>query len=258
MADEHHRMVYRSARPGRTAVLMLAGSEGWEGTATGVLGSLSLTWGGLGNIVVPVTADGPHPAFRPVVKAFDPDWISTYTTTNHDFPQEGNGRSWIIEVGGDDAATVSGWCSPFPGKHDFHPWAGRGVPVHRPLIPATAFPQAWTPEVIDLDLSGVNPLLALMVRMRTGTLAGTQGSARHSAVAGRIREGRTRTQRAGPDRLSGGETVARRQQYPAHARTACQPRRARRSLGSARSSRWSGPVTAWHASSLSGPGPGPG
>jgi hypothetical protein len=43
--------------------------------------------------------------------------------------------------------------------------------VHRPLIPVAAFLQAPVPQVIDLDLSAVDPLLALMVTMRTGTLA---------------------------------------------------------------------------------------
>ena len=38
MTDDHYRMVYRSARPGRTAVLMLASAQNWEGTAAGVLG----------------------------------------------------------------------------------------------------------------------------------------------------------------------------------------------------------------------------
>ena len=60
---------------------------------------------------------------------------------------------------------------PFAASHGFYPWASRGRAVHRPLIPVAAFPQAWVPQVIDLDLSAVDPLLALMVRMRTGTLA---------------------------------------------------------------------------------------
>src|SRR5258706_15072160 len=117
MADEHYRMVYRSARPGRTAVLMLADAEGWEGIATGVLSCLSLTWGGQGDLVVPVTADGPHPAFRPVVNAFDPDWISTYQITSPDVPREGDDGGWFVEGPAEDAAGVAGRCSPFPGTH---------------------------------------------------------------------------------------------------------------------------------------------
>jgi hypothetical protein len=57
---QYYRMVYRSVRPGRTAVLMLAGSQDWEGIATGVLGSQSDV-GRLGGIVVPVTQTGPCP-----------------------------------------------------------------------------------------------------------------------------------------------------------------------------------------------------
>ena len=174
MADEHYRMVYRSARPGRTAVLMLAGAGSWEGIAAGVLGSLSLTWGGRGDIVIPVTETGPHPAFRPVVKAFDPDWISTYQITSPDVALEDDDGGWLIEVPGDDAAAVAGWCSPFPAEHGFYPWSSHGRAVHRPLIPAAVFPQAWTPQVVDLDLSSIDPLLALMVTMCTGTLAGAE------------------------------------------------------------------------------------
>jgi hypothetical protein len=168
-------MVHRSARPARTAVLMLAGSQDWEGVAVGVLGSLSLTWGGLGDIVVPVREDGPHPAFKPLVKAFDPDWVSGYQITSPDAPpRDGDHDGWLIEVPGKDVALASGWCSPFPTAHDFYPWSSRGRAIHRPLIPLAAFPQAWWPEVLDLDLSDIDPLVALMVRMRTGTLADAQ------------------------------------------------------------------------------------
>jgi hypothetical protein len=96
---QYYRTVYRSARPGSTAVLMLAGSQDWEGITTGVLGSLSLAWGGLGDIVVPVTETGPHPAFKPVVKAFDPDWVSTYNITSPDVPREGDDGGWLIVWG---------------------------------------------------------------------------------------------------------------------------------------------------------------
>ena len=170
MADDHYRMVYRSARPARTAMLMLAPEQGWEGAVAGVLGSQSLTWGGAGDIVVPVTADGPHPAFRSAVQAFDPDWVSSYTTTSADMPPAGDDRFWASEVPDADVATVAGWCSPFPGSHGFHPFASRGQAVQHPLVPLSAFPDAWEPEVADLDLGQLDPVLALMVMMRTGTL----------------------------------------------------------------------------------------
>ena len=169
MADDHYRMVSRSARPTRTAVLMLAGRD-WEGTAAGVLGSLSLTWGGARDIVVPVTAGGPHPAFRPVIRAFDPDWVTAYQTTSADLPEAGDGGFWVREVPDADVATMAGWCSPYPGRSGFYPWASRGQAIHSPLVPMAAFPEAWQREVLDLDLSQVDPLLALMVAMRTGTL----------------------------------------------------------------------------------------
>lgn len=171
MTDNRHPMVWRSARPGRAAVLMLASGEGWERTAAGVLGSLSLTWGGAGDLVVPVTADGPHPAFRSVVRAFDPDWIAAYRITSDDLSRPGRDETgWVIDVPEADVAAVSEWCSPFPGRHGFHPSAFRGQAVHEPLVPLAAFPDAWDAEVADLDLSQVDPVLALMVTMRTGTL----------------------------------------------------------------------------------------
>lgn len=171
MTDNRHPMVWRSARPGRAAVLMLASGEGWERTAAGVLGSLSLTWGGAGDLVVPVTADGPDPAFRPVVRAFDPDWIAAYRITGADVPRpDRDDTIWVIDVPDADVATVSDWCSPFPGSHGFHPSAFRGQAVQQPLVPLAAFPDAWEPEVADLDLNQVDPVLALMVAMRTGTL----------------------------------------------------------------------------------------
>jgi hypothetical protein len=171
MSGSRHAMVHRSARPGRTAVLMLAGEEGWERTAVGVLGSLSLTWGGAGDIVIPVTADGPDPAFRPAVRAFDPDWISAYRLTSADVPRPDNDEAiWLVDVPDQHVATVAGWCSPFPGRHGFYPFAARGEAVHSPLVPLLAFTTAWEPETQDLDLSQVDPLLALMVTMRTGTL----------------------------------------------------------------------------------------
>jgi hypothetical protein len=171
MIDVRHPMVSRSARPGRAAVLMLTSEEGWERTAAGVLGSLSLTWGGAGGLVVPVSAAGPNPVFRPVVRAFDPDWIAAYRVTSPDVPRpDSDETGWVIDVLDEDVATVSDWCSPFPGSHGFHPCAFRGQAVGRPLVPLAAFPDAWDSEVADLDLSRVDPVLALMVTMRTGTL----------------------------------------------------------------------------------------
>ena len=151
-------------------MLMPAPARAWEGIAVGVLGSLSLTWGGAGDIIVPVTDDGPHPAFQSVVRAFDPDWISIYRVTQADMPGEGDGRLWFVELPDDHLEMVSGWCSPFPSTDGFWPPASRGEAVHQPLVPLTAFPEAWQQQVIDLDLSEVDQLLALMVTMRIGTL----------------------------------------------------------------------------------------
>jgi hypothetical protein len=130
-------MVHRSARPGRTAVLMLAGEEGWERTAAGVLGSLSLTWGGAGDIVIPVTADGPDPAFRPAVRAFDPDWISAYRLTSADVQRPDDDEAiWLIDVPDQHVATVAGWCSPFPGRRG-RSWCQPGPALAMPATGST-------------------------------------------------------------------------------------------------------------------------
>jgi hypothetical protein len=102
---------------------------------------------------------------------FDPDWIAAYRITSTDVPRPGRDDTiWVIDVPDADVATVSDWCSPFPGRHGFHPSAFRGQAVQQPLVLLAAFPDAWDPEVADLDLSQVDPVLALMVTMRTGTL----------------------------------------------------------------------------------------
>ena len=80
-------MVDHRVRPARTAVMLPSSDPGWMHAATSVLGSLSLTWGGLGDIVVPVTDREPHPAFRRVVRAFDPDWVTYYEPTWYDLAQ---------------------------------------------------------------------------------------------------------------------------------------------------------------------------
>lgn len=103
MADDHYRMVCRSARPGRTAVLMRAGwqrredchwcarvSEPDLGRARRHRGRSHRNWPRIR-------------AFGPVVKAFDLDWISTYQTTIPDVPRKGDDGGWFIEVPGDDS-----------------------------------------------------------------------------------------------------------------------------------------------------------
>jgi hypothetical protein len=156
-------MVYRSARPARTVVVTPGHPEDWGEIATGVLSSLSLTWGGLHDILVPVTGSGPHPAFAPIVKAFDPDWISTYRVTSLDVPDREADGIWFIDVRDEDVATVVSWCASCSTDRDLHPWACRGRAVQRPLVPLAAFGGAWWPEVLDLDLSKIDPFLALMV-----------------------------------------------------------------------------------------------
>lgn len=83
MASVDHRMVWRRARPGRAAVLIPSPAGDWLPIAKRALCSLSLTWGGTGDILVPVGADNrPSPAFRAVLRAHDPDYVAAYEATS--------------------------------------------------------------------------------------------------------------------------------------------------------------------------------
>jgi transposase len=78
-----HRMVWRRARPGRAAVLVPSPAGDWLPIAKRALCSLSLTWGGMGDILIPVGADNrPSPAFRAVLRAHDPDYVAAYEATS--------------------------------------------------------------------------------------------------------------------------------------------------------------------------------
>ena len=83
---------------------------------------------------------------------------------------DGYDAIWVLDVPAADVATVSDWCSPYPGRDGFYPCAFRGQAVQQPLVPLAAFTDAWDPDAADLDLSQVDPVLALMVTMRIGTL----------------------------------------------------------------------------------------
>jgi hypothetical protein len=59
-------------------------------------------------------------------QAFDPDWVAAYRITSDDLSCPGRDETgWVIDVPDEDVAAVSEWCSPFPGRHGFHPSAFR-------------------------------------------------------------------------------------------------------------------------------------
>ena len=206
MASVDHRMVWRRARPGRAAVLVPALDGDWLPIAKRALCSLSLTWGGMGDILVPVTADSrPSPAFRAVMRAHDPDYVAAYEATSGEITladpsaytswresRPGSADDSEDEValrhrfeaemselpGAWDPSTaisyVRSWCSPYPSPEGgYYPVARRSASLGRPLIALSAFPGLMD-RPLDLDLDAFDPAFGLMARMRVGSLAGAE------------------------------------------------------------------------------------
>src|SRR5713226_3263041 len=157
-------MVWRRARPGRAAVLIPSPVGDWIPIAKSALGSMSLTWGGAGDILVPVSADNRTPlVFRAVLRAHDPDYIAAYEATSGQIaladpvayaswrarrPGSGNDgedeatlrQLFETEVSGlagawNPSAAIEfsrSWCSPYPSRHGYYPVTRRSVPPGRP------------------------------------------------------------------------------------------------------------------------------
>jgi len=205
VASVDHRMVWRRARPGRAAICIPSPGGDWIQIAKSALCSLSLTWGGVGDILVPIGADSqPSPAFRAVLRAHDPDYVAAYEATlgeialadpgiyaswraaragtgdggeeeaalRQQFEAEMTGRpgSWDASAAVEFTRT---WCSPYPSEHGYLPQSRSTAPLGRPLIPLSAFP-GLLDRPLDLDLGAFDPAFELMVRMRIGSLAGAE------------------------------------------------------------------------------------
>jgi hypothetical protein len=206
VASVDHRMVWRRARPGRAAVLVPAPAGDWLPLVKRALCSLSLTWGGMGDILVPVGADSrPSPEFRAVLRAHDPDYVAAYEATSSEIALADPSAyaAWRASRSGsaDDSedettlrqqfeAEMSGlrgawdpsaaieftrpWCSPYPSpKGGYYPVARGSASLGRPLIPLSVFPGLMD-RPLDLDLGAFDPALELMTRMRIGSLAGAE------------------------------------------------------------------------------------
>ena len=206
MASVDHRMVWRRARPGRAAVLVPSPAGDWLPIAKRALCSLSLTWGGMGDILVPVGADSrPSPAFRAVLRAHDPDYVAAYEATSSEIAladpsayaawragRPGSSddsedettlrQQFEAEMSGlrgawDSSAAVAfarSWCSPYPSpKGGYYPVARRSDSLGRPLIALSVFPGLMD-RPLDLDLGAFDPAFELMARMRIGSLADTE------------------------------------------------------------------------------------
>jgi hypothetical protein len=206
VASVDHRMVWRRGRPGRAAVLMPSPGGDWIPLARSTLCSLSLTWGGMGNILVPVDAGGqPHPAFQAVVRAHDPDYVAAYQAmspeialadpgayaawkarraASGDHGDDGDDEAMLRQQFEAEAAGFAGawepsaavevarsWCSPYPSPHGYFPVAHKGTPLARPLIGLSAF-LGLLDRPLDLNLGAFDPAFELMARMRIGSLHG--------------------------------------------------------------------------------------
>lgn len=203
MAETTHRMVSRRARPGRVALLVPNGGPGWQTVFKHALASLSATWGGVGDILVPTDENGqPHPGFRRIIRAFDPDYVGAYRAFHQEliradptyYPrwrEEQDDRDSVTEdmlidryekqVSGIltewDARgavdEVSSWAAPYAQSMGYFPAGRAGQPVEYPLVPLAKFTTQMR-QALDLDLSVADSTLELMIRLRLGSLDGVK------------------------------------------------------------------------------------
>ena len=88
--DEEHRLVYRELsrhlRPARVITAFENSESDWEHSALRMLENYSLTWGGAGALLVPVSGDGAiHEALWSLIEVFDADLWAVYNRTLRDF-----------------------------------------------------------------------------------------------------------------------------------------------------------------------------
>lgn len=196
-------MVFRRARPGRIALLVPSGGPGWQTILKHALASLSVTWGGASDILVPTDEAGrPHSAFRGIIRAFDPDYVGAYRAFYQELiradpthyprwrdeqPERGSVAEDILEAryqeqldatlrewDASSAVTeVSTWAAPYPEPMGYFPTGWYGQPVSSPLVPVAKFATQMR-QALDLDLSIADPDFELMVRLRLGSLDGVK------------------------------------------------------------------------------------
>lgn len=78
----HYRMLRRRIRPARVATSIYGAADDWQPAVMRMLENYSVTWGGLGNILIPTDQAGQiHEAFWPLIEIFDADVWATYTIT---------------------------------------------------------------------------------------------------------------------------------------------------------------------------------
>ncbi|MCL5052790.1 MAG: hypothetical protein M1447_03105 [Gammaproteobacteria bacterium] len=143
-------------------------------TVQNALESLTLTWGGIGDILVPTDATGmPLPVFRNVVRAFDPDYICGYVADQKDASSSSQFMYELRESMNPLTKGISearDWCSPFKSQQFVFPHAASGRPLPYPLV--SLYSLHDLPETADIDLSSSDRYFELMVRMRFGGIPG--------------------------------------------------------------------------------------
>ena len=87
--NAEHDLVYRelarNIRPPRVITALEHLVEGWEYPALRMLENYSVTWGGAGGLLIPVTAEGSvHEALWSVMEIFDADLWAVYHRTLRD------------------------------------------------------------------------------------------------------------------------------------------------------------------------------
>jgi hypothetical protein len=146
-----HLALSIAARPHRLAVLVPVGVEGWDWRRTfeAAIAAQTRVWGGSGNLVLPLPADGigRHECFWRIAEVFDPDAFVTYMPTIRESeeiaPQEFESRRDQVrrkmEAAGNDPEEIARflaedderrWLAIEPEKTELPPIRDRLAPFH--------------------------------------------------------------------------------------------------------------------------------
>jgi hypothetical protein len=200
MKQMDYRVVGARLRPPRFVVAYRPGPD-WIYTARLVVASISRIWGANGAVLVPADDDGATlPALVAFMRPYDPDHVAGHVPTLADLahadptfakravqefasPGEDQDTTWRrlrTEPAGDPdwarlAQQIDAYCSPFKGsdpatrKFEAHKilWLDRTSPSTTAF---TTVPDQSEACIFILDLSNVDPALALMVETRIGSI----------------------------------------------------------------------------------------
>jgi hypothetical protein len=195
MDDVRYEPVVACLRAPRFVVAYRPGPD-WVHTARRVIQSLSRVWAGAGAVILPAgrTAHG-DPDLSGLIRSYDPDIIAGHVPLVEDETHidraaeqgdDGTGArdpavlrhilTQAIDVGpwDDIARLADAWCSPFKGVHqDAKVFKAHEV-VHMARQDESYPYLTLMPPLVDrsplvtLDLSSVDPVVALMIETRTG------------------------------------------------------------------------------------------